>query len=122
MRQPPYYDSWPEYLWETLLETTAGLCLVVMVCAAWFAAGMLVGVALMAAAHAGEVADCAHDRYLEAMDSPKTNTVAGILKASDFAVTFCLGQHSSAADNAEFDAGVDRAFGELMQALKGQKL
>jgi hypothetical protein len=77
--------------------------------------------ALAIPAYAGEIADCAHDRYLEAMASPKTDTVAGILKASGLAVAICLGESPTTADNAEFDAGVDRAVIEL-QAPKGEKL
>jgi hypothetical protein len=77
-------------------------------------AGFLI---LATPAYAGEVADCAHDRFIEAYASPK-----GIVETSDLAVKVCLGEHPTAADNAEFDAGVDRAFVELLQALKGQKL
>jgi hypothetical protein len=82
-------------------------------------AGLL---ALATPAYAGEIADCAHDRFLEAYASPKTNTVAGVLDASGVAVALCLGENPSKSDNAEFDAGVNRAFGELLQALKGEKL
>jgi hypothetical protein len=78
--------------------------------------------ALATTAHAGEIADCAHDRFLEAYASPKTDSVAGVAEASQLAVKLCLGEHPTTADNAEFDAGVDRAFIELLQSLKGQKL
>jgi hypothetical protein len=82
-------------------------------------AGLL---ALATPAYAGEIADCAHDRFLEANASPKINTVVRMDEASALAVKICLGEHPSPADHAEFEAGADRAVSELLQALKGQKL
>jgi hypothetical protein len=69
-------------------------------------------------AHAGTIAVCAYDRYLDVMASPKTNTLARILEASDLAAAFCLGEHPTIEDHAEFQAGVDRAVHEILQALK----
>jgi hypothetical protein len=78
-----------------------------------------------AVANAGEIADCAHDRFIEAMASSKTNTLAGMTEAVAIAIKVCAGEQPPNADLDEFDAGVDRAIRELRQALqvlKGQKL
>jgi hypothetical protein len=74
------------------------------------------------AAYPGEIADCAHDRFLEAYASPKTDTIAGMIKASRLSLTVCLGDEPSWADQIEFNTGVDRAFDELWQRLHGRKL
>jgi hypothetical protein len=82
-------------------------------------AGLL---ALATPAHAGEIADCAHDRFLEAIAAPKANTIAGMVETSRLNLTFCLGEHPSEADFDEYEAGEARAYREAKQALKGQKL
>jgi hypothetical protein len=40
MIRPPYFDSWPEYLWEQFLALTAGLIVAAALLALW---GGLIG-------------------------------------------------------------------------------
>jgi hypothetical protein len=71
--------------------------------------------ALAIPAHASEIADCAHDRFLEAYSATKHGTIADVAAAAIALDKACLGDSPSRLDRDEFTAGVDRALGELRQ-------